>query len=113
MTAKLSINEKARRDCVRHWQRMLKLTVGNILTWKEAPTPGNCAMCVLYFAEPSRRCDGCPIKQFTGKGYCFDTPYTEAEQRYKDIYNGDATSLTTFRAAVRAEIKFLQELEVD
>lgn len=113
MSAKLSINEKARRDCVRHWQRMLKLSREDIVAGKEEPSGRNCAFCTLYVFSVLGNCIGCPIMDRTGVPGCKRTPYANAKNRYMHIsYHGDK-NLKAFRAAVRAEIKFLENLGVD
>ncbi len=102
-------NKQARRKCVNHWKRMLKLTVEDIKAWREVPDGDNCAFCELYL---ELGCEGCPISQKTGEVRCGNTPYKGAHTWYISINQGQSTNLKSFYKAVQKEIDFLEALEL-
>ena len=77
-----------------------------------------CALCQLfhpsagpkqrsrYFADPSTMCEGCPVRDATGRGGCGGTPYDECE-RLDPTAEAEAD---LFLAAAKAELSFLQSL---
>ncbi len=105
-------NKQARRKCVNHWKRMLKLTVEDIRNEKEAPIAENCAFCNLYFDLGVDGCTGCPVMKKTGEQYCDNTPYGKASSIYNKIQFGSKTSIRPFYKAVQKEIDFLEALEL-
>ena len=46
----------------------------------------HCALCKLYFRRNrgDRACAGCPIKTYTGRGFCQKTPYQAARNAKED-----------------------------
>jgi hypothetical protein len=37
-----------------------------------------CPLCRVYYDSPNNRCDGCPIRESTGRDHCYSTPWTVA-----------------------------------
>lgn len=96
-------------DVLAHWERMLELSVQDIIDEKEAPHAINCALCRIYLL-PNQHCVGCPIMRATGYERCQHTPYYSAQKLYMEIANGFHKRLSLFRKAVRREIKFIESL---
>ena len=62
---------------------------------------GYCDLCQLFF---NINCEGCPVKNRSGKAWCRGTPYRSA---YDKSLSGD---LPGFIEAAKAEVKFLKSL---
>ena len=103
-------NKQAKRKCIQHWKRMLKLTVEDIQNYEEAPVTDNCSLCEIHWT--THGCPSCPIKKSTGKDYCKNTPYEKANALYREIFFTEHKRLSQFRKAVQREIKFLERLDV-
>lgn len=86
----------ALKASIEHWR-------GNetAQTWEEISLgPKSCALCRKFYGSG---CDGCPIKESTGKDGCRGTPYDRAvDAEYRDW---DA-----FKTAAKAEREFLESL---
>lgn len=97
---------------------------GSIAKW-EAITAGteddlgqlNCPLCKIFF-HPTRyyvSCDGCPVREATGKHSCDDTPY-RAWVKFianREGYDRDAKWRVTdaeSRSYAQAELDFLKSL---
>ena len=68
----------------------------------------NCAYCATYLL---RNCEGCPIKNYTGRANCSDTPYHNVSDLYIRIGFHDfftvRNDIFLLRDAVIEEIEFL------
>lgn len=86
-----------------------------------------CPLCAIYNNSfiRSRNCEGCPIKETTGKPGCNGTPYVKVRLFYKRYHHSLETetflnekekkkhirpSMKGYTAACRAEVKFLESL---
>ena len=108
----MKTNKQLRRECVRHWKRMKKLSVEDIQTGKESPAPDSCAFCREYWRR--EECDNrCPVKKHTGLNSCYGTPYGDAAELYLDIEYLEHRRLSEFRKAVQAMIDFLEGLSCE
>lgn len=61
--------------------------------------PATCGLCMLFFMN---NCDGCPIREDTGKKYCDGTPY---EDLHNEMGYFDPTA-----ELIAAEIAYLKGL---
>lgn len=62
---------------LRHWRRMSEQG----LEVKDRPIAVNCVFCHMFlWPESGQPCEGCPIRDVTGKRYCAGTPYTVVQQ---------------------------------
>jgi len=52
---------------IQYWEKILlgKVPIGG---------PAACALCIEY-NKTGMYCDGCPVKEATGRAFCEDTPY--------------------------------------
>lgn len=107
-------------------KRTLKALLASIAHWEgvvECPSTtiigvDHCALCQLfhpsagpkqrsrYCADPSTMCEGCPVRDATGRGGCGGTPYGACE-RLDPTAEAEAD---LFLAAAKAELSFLQSL---
>ena len=108
----MKTNKQLRRECVRHWKRMKKLSVEDIRAGKEYPGPSECAFCIEYWSVWGCS-NNCPVKKRTGLDGCAETPHGEAEYIYNSIENKRHRRLSEFRKAVQAEIDFLEGLSCE
>jgi hypothetical protein len=93
----------ALQKSIAHWER---LASGNRLEG-ESVTATECALCELFNTNESS-CDGCPVKEATGKPLCMESPYVAACHTKSDASEGlDSVS---FRHAAMKELEFLVEL---
>lgn len=96
---------------------------GSITKW-EGITDGteadrgteNCPLCALFYF--SKGCDGCPVKQKTGRSFCDGSPYEDWSnltasnfrfERENGAYKAFAATAEA-RAMARRELEFLQSL---
>jgi hypothetical protein len=70
--------------------------------------PKYCALCHA-FIEKTNSCNGCPIFEKTGQGYCRGTPYHEV---YLSLisYRNKSSTLKQLREAIEKEYAFLVDL---
>lgn len=106
---------QAMLESIAHWERMASGTP------KEGETIGasQCALCkvfrVLSVIEGEDRylvdCDGCPVRQYTGKHGCRGTPYRDVEDVFDSFEDDDLVIHSSeFRAAARKELAFLRRV---
>lgn len=95
---------EAHAKSVEHWERLAsgKRKPG------ESIGPDYCALCALFWKPAARHvnCDGCPVKETTGRGGCLKTPYGEAEKAEEHA----GLDSPEFRLAAQAELEFLRSL---
>lgn len=107
---------KALKLSIAHHKKNLKAKTSNAVELgKEA-----CALCNLFWKSDGDniRCYGCPVLEASGEHACRGTPYIElhvASKAWEWAWPGEANDRlaqrrTAFRAAERAEIKFLESL---
>lgn len=75
------------KKSIEHWKRMVaavkKDGFEGLDKIKEYPTGSDCACCKAFFdTDKDEPCSGCPIFEKTGKGYCENTPYHQANDSY-------------------------------
>lgn len=105
-------NIEALKKSMAHWRRLRDLKQKK----NEYVGCDWCACCELdnmrNKANPDDfpyNCDGCPIRDFTGKDACVGTPYPDAAAAWDSSREaGDVTS--TERARMQAEVDFLKEV---
>ncbi len=68
----------------------------------------NCPLCEL-FNNLETRCNGCPVKMFSGKRFCKNTPYVPW-LREKHRMAIDVALTPKLRRLARAELRFLKSL---
>lgn len=103
---------RALDSSIDHWKRMrdgkrrktcsLRSFIDDGLEWPCAP---DCALC-RNFSLKNNSCNGCPIKEKTGKDDCDGTPYMDALNAY--IRHG--VDSEQFKAASQKMINFLESL---
>lgn len=102
------MNEKAVRilaleASIRKWKKNLKK-----VKRKEIPHIGSeqCPCCKVY---PDDDCSGCPIKEFTDRDSCYETPYYAVHELCKEALQYPVTlDWELFEDAVFREIEFLR-----
>ena len=68
----------------------------------------NCPLCAVFLP----RCDGCPVKERTGRGFCYGSPYDDFSNTFSDTWGESIHKADTpkrKRAALK-ELKFLKSL---
>lgn len=85
----------ALRGSIEKWRRIV---VGT----DEDRGASNCPLCHEFLAKS---CRGCPVRERTGKMFCWGTPYGE----YSDLTDEEERS-PLGRALAKAELEFLQSL---
>mgnify|MGYP001487033241 CR=1 FL=1 len=106
----------ALKGSIEHWRR---LYTGKRLR-DEWIGPLSCALCrqfnALSFPKqngPESGCDGCPVKERTGKDYCVDTPYAACDKYLADHSGTDADEAMNrgeFQDLALLELEFLESL---
>ena len=69
----------------------------------------DCPLCALFVDD---KCEGCPVKEKTGKALCDGSPFPELSHAAMDwaCHGNSKENRKTFRAAEKAEIAFLKSL---
>lgn len=100
---------KALKASIAHWRR---LATGKRRLF-ERPAAEDCALCAKFcrqlvnqWGRISGTCDGCPVKNRTGRNTCLGTPYKAARNKWL-IYGADSPE---FKAAAKEELEFLESL---
>jgi len=70
------------------------------------PAPRQCKCCQLWYWEQVFLCEGCPIKEYTGRICCRDTPYPTAFKAWARPNRDEAVWIE----AATNEIDFLREV---
>lgn len=97
---------KALKDSIAKWEGNTRVDDIDdaLLGHKECP------LCILFWSEcHATSCNGCPVKDRTGYGYCSDTPFDEVCIAL-DLMENDGAPLSDFHKAARAEVDFLKSL---
>lgn len=98
-------------------KRTLKALQDSIKKWEmiragELEDEGclNCPLCTLFHSNTGRdtHCEGCPVKEKSGKPYCFGTPYTKWQNLCLD--NAWFADTPQKKAQATREITFLKSL---
>lgn len=101
-------------------ERTLTALQGSIAKW-EAVADGsgvdhgdaNCPLCQV-FNDGKHCCDGCPVKQETGRGGCEDTPFDEWHEHRLEKHRGMRRAIVPGCAEcarlAQAELDFLRSL---
>lgn len=90
--------EKALRESIAHWERIAEDPL-------EPIGAESCALCNMFnnpFASESDFCVGCPVYAFTGRRFCFGTPYA--------LVNRCSRGSKSFKLAALDELNFLKSL---
>lgn len=92
MTSNIDIDKELVKQAIRNYERMASWLASKLPGFKRIslsdiydgcgvqPGLDDCPLCAMYhyiYTKKARACtcEGCPIKEFTGKIFCFDTPY--------------------------------------
>jgi hypothetical protein len=102
----------ALRGSIEKWERIVAGAANN--------GPDDCPLCAMFnrlFSLGARTfpgfgCDGCPVKERTGKNGCNDTPYVEFDDAYGDYSDSDLSEdeRQERRECAQAELDFLKSL---
>jgi len=99
--------EKMWDQVLEHWKYMSEHGIDSDHT----PDADSCAFC-KEFNNCDNKCDGCPIRDYTGQYVCKDTPYWVALKAYDDCkedrcsnehYKTCCVSMYNWLLKVRAE----------
>ena len=71
--------------------------------------PHNCALCYEYIRL---ECKGCQIFNYTGRRYCFFTPYRDWDNHHRGAHFGelDIVQCPTCKEIADREIEFLEKV---
>lgn len=70
----------------------------------------SCPLCQVYCTTPPHdTCDGCPVKQRTGRTRCMGSPYHRVADA-KDLTVQGFMPLTELKTYIQEEIDFLKSL---
>lgn len=99
----------ALQKSIAHWK---KIAAGDMREDIGAPT---CALCREFNHSRAGHlvCDGCPVKEFTGKAGCLKTPYNSIENFMINMTNGEFITWRRspeFLAMAAKELAFLKSL---
>ena len=118
--APMSPAAKKRRSRDLEEKRARRLLKKSIRHWKsnalsEVPSEASiaaedCALCHGYCL--GAKCDGCPVKIFTGRHLCDGSPYTGARAAFTnwEAHPTNPAYHKIFKRAARTEVAFLQML---
>ena len=76
----------------------------------------NCPLCKIFYSEFKRKgcCDGCPVRDHTGKKYCIDSPYERWIAHHDEDLDHDSDEYQIecdeCKSLAQQEVEFLQEL---
>ena len=97
---------------IKHWEANLENAQA-----RELPNtgPDECYYCLTYI---DRLCNGCPIKNATGKHLCRDTPYIEVVEALRQLksyigYPSERSYWNYLIKAIEKELEFLHSLPED
>ncbi len=94
--------EDALKLSIAHWKRLEAVKTPEEAE-KEGHDGDDCALCGIFFngeAEWGEQCNGCPVKQKTGKDGCNGTAYYSARRSLSDFdsrFPLDLTPITKMR----------------
>ena len=114
----LQVRMNVLQGSLKKWNRILQRITDKSMRVREGGT-GDCPCCIEFYDND---CKGCPIKDYTGKRQCLDTPYVEwmklreaKEHHYP--YSEDATftiqepaEVVMFKRIAAKEVKFLEKV---
>lgn len=90
---------------IAHWER--NVTADNP---KEVfVSSSDCECCRQFYENRSRSCAKCPIAKFTGKNFCMNTPYSDADRAYF-LWSRGYNNKEDFQIAAQAEVAFLKKV---
>ena len=100
---------KALKDSIAHWYRISACETKEDLL-REGYYADGCALCEMFFLGVGADvCDGCPVKQITGRNNCEGSPYNVAHDSLnKWLHTGEWYN--TDQDNIEAEIRFLEGL---
>ncbi len=97
--------------------RTLKALEGAIRKWKEIETgaghdlgPNNCDLCKEFYDD---LCAGCPVRAFTKRIHCKETPYEiwgDEQSKMGRVFAPYVASTPKLRSIAKSERRFLQML---
>jgi hypothetical protein len=97
--------KKALDGSIKKWEKIL---AGKIADKGDE----NCPLCKIFCkfdVNYSYKCDGCPVKDKTGRNLCCGTPYDDWD--YSDVLLEDCKEdYIFFKKQASAELKFLKSL---
>lgn len=93
---------------------------GSIAKWEgivagttEDLGPQNCPLCIKFRNGKSThvKCDGCPVRERTGRNGCSESPYDDYEKYFEDVELGDVDfEEVVARSLAKDELDFLKSL---
>lgn len=97
---------KALQESIEVWQEKLTLNRDEMEFGLSA-----CPLCRIFVLRMNtnsakKACNGCPIKERTGKPSCINTPY----QKVCNLHDNMSTSREQLLKAIQEEINFLKSL---
>lgn len=107
------MSKEALEESIKHWERLV-----NCKDWGEINAEGisweDCALCAKYLDND---CINCPIQIYTGKDFCYGTPYRIVEYLYyskeHDLANGVTVRSSSFTEIAKDELIFLQTVKLN
>ncbi len=101
-------------------ERTLKALKGSIRKWERiiAGTGtddgvANCPLCLLFHDthDDGVMCEGCPVREKTGRDGCSDTPYDDWYDNKVALHEDERTELDAKQTRIaNAELAFLKSL---
>jgi len=68
-------------ESIAHWKKNVEATNPE----EASITSSSCALCEKFIrTTQDKRCEGCPVSEFTGLSGCSDTPYHKAMHSYNN-----------------------------
>jgi len=81
----------------------------DINEWEYIDDNKSCPLCIRY---PSYECDGCPVRNRTGREDCLGTPYIEACRAFHNVTRHTTwENRLAWSYAAQQEIDFLRSLQ--
>lgn len=103
------ITSDALEASIKHWQELTEVTAYNQVNIG----PDDCALCQLFNIhddmDEDQNCIGCPVRDVTGKRYCYGSPYLRVYNAKTSWWEGKS-EIEDFVAAAKEERDFLISL---
>ncbi len=96
---------KALKASIRHW----RANVRAIMPDQASVSESDCVLCAQFISNSG--CNGCPVKQRTGRMFCQRSPYMAARNAYLRWCGDDSLeNRRKWRKQAQAELDFLRSL---
>jgi len=92
---------------IERWERNLEVANDDGIFLLNADS---CPLCVEFYGN---ECEGCPVKNKTGKPYCRDTPYPDVYGLSYDKKKGRLVDQEAVIIATEKELNYLKEIKKD